>query len=330
MRGSTFAEAAPGEVSDFLRSRRMQEFRVAPQNLHISNDGSRLILRMCKGGVSEFPLREAFLLKLLKWHGFPARHVGRLSIDTVCSILNDHLLSIKSSDVTLKVENGEALSLMGGNYNPISDLDVLDLAQPLNVVSISRNDFFTRVYTRIRERFSPVPGDECGLGYNVFNSETGFQALSVHHFILRYLCSNGAIIQSDSRNRQCVHYGHPDWVLRDFLQHEMSEAWHVRKRIINSIEERTRQCCKREIENTKRRLGAFVGKKAALKALKSLDPNPSRYDLANLVTSLARTLGIGGRLEAETLGGELMAGRAAIGDRHNLQERQVASLDHRE
>jgi hypothetical protein len=48
------------------------------------------------------------------------------------------------------------------------------------------------------------------------------------------------------------------------------------------------------------------------------------------VTSLARTLGIGGRLEAETLGGELMAGRAAIDDRHDLQERQVASLDHRE
>ena len=40
-RGLTFAEAAPGEVVDFFRSRRLQEFRVAPQNLHVANDGSQ-------------------------------------------------------------------------------------------------------------------------------------------------------------------------------------------------------------------------------------------------------------------------------------------------
>jgi len=307
-RGLTFAEAAPGEVVDFLRSRRLQEFRVAPQNLHIANDGTRLILQMYKGGVSEYPLREAFLLKLLKWYGFPARHMGRLSIDTVSSILNDHLLSIKSGDVTMKVENGEALSLMSGKYNSISDLDVLELAKPFGVVSISRNDFFMRVYTRIRERTSPVPGEECGMGYNVFNSETGFQALSVHHFVLRYICSNGAIIQADARKRQCVHYGHPDWLLRDFLKHEMRETWHVRKRIIKSIEESTNQSCRWEIEETKERLIPIAGKKVTIEELASLDENASVYDLVNSVTGLARTLGIRKRLEAEKLGGELLAG----------------------
>ncbi len=312
--GQTFAEAAPEEVVDFLRDRRLQEFQVDPQNLHVVNDGTMLLLRMSRGGVSEYPVREVFLHKLLKWYGFPARHLGRLNIDTVSSILNDFLLNIRSGDVTLKVENGEALSITSGRYNNISDLEVLELARSLGVASISRNDFFMRVYTTIRARVFPVPGDECGMGHNVFNSETGFRALSVHHFVLRYVCSNGAVIEIDSGKRQCVHYGHPEWMLRDFLEREIDESRDIQERVMRSIQESTRQSCQGNIERTRKRLRPLVGNAVTARALASLDAHASRYDLANIVTSLAREVEIGRRLQLERLGGELLAGRSAAGD----------------
>lgn len=306
--GMTFEEADPAQVIDFLRGRRLQKFQVAPEDLQVANDGTKLVLRMYHGVVSEFPIREAFTLKLLKWYAFPARQLRRLCSETVCSILNDFLLNIKSGDVTLTVENGEALSLTSRRYSFISDLEVLATASPLGLASVSRNDFFTRIYTKLRHNSTPIINDACGMGFNVFNSETGFHALAVHHFVLRYICTNGAIIQVGSGTRQRIHYGHPASQLRDFMQNEMHRAQNVQKRIAASIQKRSTESCRPMLEETKKRLTTLAGKEAALGVLESLGEGASLFDLANAVTRFARTLDIGKRLQAETIGGEILAG----------------------
>ena len=100
--------------------------------------------------------------------------------------------------MTVTVEDGEALSLTSMRYNELSDAEVLDRAERIGVASVSRNDYFMRVYSNTEYEVEPVPGDVCGLGYNVFNSETGFRSLSVRLFIRRYVCSNGAVVAATS------------------------------------------------------------------------------------------------------------------------------------
>jgi hypothetical protein len=55
-----------------------------------------------------------------------------------------------------------------------------------------------------------------------------------------------------------------------------------------------------------RRLTAAVGRKHAIEALSGLSMDPSRYELANVVSALARKLEINKRLQLEQLAGELM------------------------
>ena len=50
----------------------------------------------------------------------------------------------------------------------------------------------TRFYTKEIEEVAPIVNDFCGFGFDIVNSETGFASLAFNHFILRYVCTNGA------------------------------------------------------------------------------------------------------------------------------------------
>jgi len=54
-----------------------------------------MTLQMTSGKVGEYPLRQSFLLKLLKWYSFPASAVVRLSGETVAAVMNDFYLTIR-------------------------------------------------------------------------------------------------------------------------------------------------------------------------------------------------------------------------------------------
>jgi len=192
--GREFIEAEPGEVLDFLRSRSVRKIHIPPEDLHVVNDGARLYLHCSYGGLREYPVRKAFLLKVLRWFSFPNRLVNRLDIDTVTMVLNDFLLNISSGDVTVTLEDGDALTVTSASYSEVTDLEVLNCCVELGVQKISRNDYFMRIYSATRCEVEPEPGDICSFAYNVVNSETGFRALSLSHYILRYICSNGAAV----------------------------------------------------------------------------------------------------------------------------------------
>jgi len=323
-KGPEFSQAGVEEVTAYLRYRSLKKHVLSPDRLHVVNDGRELFLRVPAGKTEEYPIRGSFLFKLLKWYAFPSRQVGLVSIDTLTSILNDYLLAIPSGEVNVTIEDGEALALTSQRYNELSDLEVLEKAASIGVESVSRNDFFMRVYSRTEFEIAPRPGDICGLGYNLFNSETGFSKLAVRLFIRRYVCSNGAVVRYESGGAR-VHYGHPDMELSRFLDTQLKEAERQREEAAALIMRSTQLSAAPEVEWTSRKLRPIVGKKRTDELIDGLGDDPTVYDLANAVTSLAQTLDIRRRLQAESIGGELLA-PVTMNDSVEVDESHVAAI----
>ncbi len=306
--GSTFSQAEPAEVIDFLRRRDIRRYSIPADCLHITTDGTGFFLQVMNGGVKEYPVRRAFVQKLFKWFSMPPSQLQRLGMDTLASVLNDFLVSIRSGDVTVKIENGEALSITSSKYSEITDLEVLRLIQSLHVTRISRNDFFTRMYTKVKSEAEPKGGDVCGLSYNVLNSETGFQTLAINHFVLRYICSNGAIVRSPSTEQKRIHYGYKKGMLEDFLNTEVTRREEESAHIFEKLKQSIHEPANGSLGQVSRRLNALAGRKRARELLSDVGESPSVFQIANLVSAYAGTLDINRRLRLEALAGEMLLG----------------------
>jgi len=202
-----FIREKPEVVINHLKSVKRETIAVNPMNLRLvtdtGSDSEKAILSVSNGYTKYYEVRKSFLIKLLRWYNFPVQIMNRLSTETVLSAANDFLLNIKSNTVLIKLENDEALTITGSSYTDLTDLDVLYLCKELGAENVSRNDFFLNLNSVNKFDVQPVPGDDCGFGFNIFNSETGFSSLRVSHFILRYICSNGATraIKNGERKR---------------------------------------------------------------------------------------------------------------------------------
>jgi hypothetical protein len=312
--GPEFSQADMGDVLDFLRERRLKKYVLPPDRLHVVNDGREHFLRISDGKTGEYPVRGSFFFKLLKWYGFPSRQVDRLSIDTVTSVLNDYLLAIPGGEVNVTIEDGEAVSLTSSRYNELSDIEVLECAERVGVACVSRNDYFMRVYSTTEYEVEPVPGDVCGIGYNVFNSETGFRALSVRLFIRRYVCSNGAVLGQTEGEGERVHYGHPDMELGRFLEAQMRAGVKARGEVERLLAKSAHLPSCAVVGSVSARLRPLIGKKRTDALIEDLGEESTVYDLANLVTSMAQTLDLRSRLLAESIGGELLVPAADLAE----------------
>src|SRR5574338_601205 len=195
--GLEFINANPEQVTDYLESLDRSKLQVNPSNLKVNLDGKKMVLSIMDKAVKDYPIRRAFLYKLLKWYSFPMNQLNRLSNETLISICNDYLMNINREYVNVTLEKGEALTITSPDYNEITDLEVIKKCTDLGVRTVSRNDFMMRITTEEKFKFEVVKGDNCGMGLNVINSETGFRTLSIAHYMLRYICSNGAIIRID-------------------------------------------------------------------------------------------------------------------------------------
>ncbi len=305
--GPEFSQAEAGEVRDFLRRRHLKKYLLPPDQLHMVNDGHEHFLRISDGKTAEYPVRGSFLFKLLKWYRFPSGQIHRLSIDTITSVLNDYLLAIPGTQVNVTVENGEAVSITSNRCNELSDIEVLEGARKVGVACVSRNDYFMRVYSNTDYEVQPVPGDVCGIGYNLFNSETGFRSLSVRLFVRRYVCSNGAVIGRIEGEGVRVHYGHPDMELKSFLDTQIRAGEKARQEVGRLIERSTHLPAGPAIERVTDRLTLLIGRKRTEELIADLEERSTVYDLANAITNMAQSLDLKHRLIAESLGGDLLA-----------------------
>ena len=303
--GREFDAAEPEEVVDFLRSRRIEKIHVPPEDLHVVNDGKVFYLHCSYGQLREFLMRRAFVRKLLRWFNFPPRLLDRLDIDTATMVLNDLLLNIVSGDVTVTVECGEALTVTSARYSEIADLDIIERCRSLGVEYVSRNDYFMRLYSRTRSVAEPAKGDICSFSYNVVNSETGFRALSLSHYILRYICSNGAVVPIKGMRRK-VHYGYSQGELFGILDRYLVAGEAVQKKVITALESSVSEPVNGEREKVIRSVDSLLGRGMGRALVSRLQAGASRYDLFNEITSMAKGYPIGIRLQLEMIAGGML------------------------
>ncbi len=306
--GRIFRRAGVAEVADFLKSRNLLFYKLSPEKLSINNDGRTLFLQLfLNGKVKEYPMRKSFYLKLLRWFSFTENKFRQFGIDTITSILNDFLLSIKSDEVNIKIEDGEALTITSNKYTEVNDLEVIEMAGTLGIESIDRNDFFTRIYSEIKLKGYPIAGDEFGFGYNLFNSETGFHTLMMTHYILRYVCSNGAVVRVGKANESRVHYGYTENEMSDFLSRTIEESTKSFDHIMNALKISTEKTSENNITATKKKLNSILGKSDADDIIKALSPESTLYDLFNGITHYAKSQPINKQVNLQKLAGEILA-----------------------
>lgn len=304
--GIEFNNAKVHQVIDYLESIDRKKIQVPPCNLKINSDGRYLFLSVMDDGVKDYLIRKSFLHKLLKWYSFPLGQLNRLSMDTITSVCNDYLMNINRSFVNITIEKGEALTITSPEYNEITDFDVIKSCAELGVRTVSRNDFMLRITTEEKFRFDAVPGDNCGIGINIINSETGFRTLSISHYVLRYVCSNGAIIRIDKSGGEKVHYGHRENELQLFLREQVALALANQKKVAQSISGLTNKNASSFIESVNKRIESYLGKNEAKNFLSDLNSNSSLYDLFNLVTDKAKNYDLSRRILLESLAGDLI------------------------
>lgn len=307
--GIEFINAEPGIVQNYLETVERSSQDVNPSNLKIINYGCNLILQVMNGRIKEFPVRRTFLYKLLNWYKFPVNQLYRLSLDTIASVCNDYLMNIKRKYVTIKFEKQEALTLLSPDYNEISDLEVIKSIVGMGARNISRNDFFISITTEDKVKTEPVPGDVCGVGLNIVNSETGFRALSVSHYILRYICSNGAVVKISDDDNQRYHYGNEN--LSAFLKEKVDNAKADRELLISKLKTLNDNKITRTKEYYLKKIGTVLGPQEASDFLSDFNEQLTQYELFNLITSNAKRYDLSKRYFLESAAGEMVKKDAA-------------------
>jgi len=234
-KGLNFSEANSEEVLDFLKARHLKRIEAHPSSLSFQVDEkATLILQYINGKISQYPVRESFIAKFLNWYRLPHKVINDFEKDLIANVLNGILTTIKS-DVTLVLEDNEALTILSKRYSYIEDQIILNKCLEKEVHKIDRNDFFTRIYINSKNKIQAVPDDIIGCGLNVFNSETGLHAFEAQTYLLRLVCSNGAIAPVKRKGAKLYHYNVDPQIAYKIIDDTLDDLQIISKSMENSL-----------------------------------------------------------------------------------------------
>lgn len=320
--GTTHNQAPAQTVLDHLSKINRKTITSSPQKLRISNkettDPSELFLLIKNGTTTRYPLRESFLKKLMRWYQLSEHVTNKLKPDTIVAVGNDFLSNIKSSIVKIKIEDEDALTILSSKYSDFTDKELLELCQDkLKTDKVSRDDFVMRIYSTEKVKARPVPGDDCGFGFNIFNSETGFMAIHVTHYILRYICSNGATAPANKHSMQLYHYNQTREKIIEHIMESIRNIEETRETIIFKLAELKNREALETLGTVKMQLGSIIGLAEATALITeftnytkpgntSPEYSNNLYSLFNFITHSAKTRKLIERIRMEELAGKLI------------------------
>ncbi|MFZ0790449.1 MAG: hypothetical protein WAM94_12610 [Chromatiaceae bacterium] len=192
------------EVRNFLLKRRLLSHPVHASELEIAFNDSGAALRRRSSHERGIPIRQAFFDKLMRWHQFPLDPLYRMTPEELLPLLNAALRLIGKT-VIIYVEDGDAITIVSTQYGHIADEMLLDRIGERELWEVTRTDHFMRVFSEKRKQIEVEPGDCVGVGASIVNSETGFRALSTGWYLLRLVCSNGAVVPLSLHSEQIYH-----------------------------------------------------------------------------------------------------------------------------
>lgn len=319
--GKSFTLTPALEVLNYLSGLDRKKLSISPNKLKISNKESNnseeLFLMVSNGSTRRYEIRKTFVMKLLRWYHFPTSIISKLKTDTLVLVCNDFLGSINSSSVNVKMENDEALTITSSKYSDFSDKEILEIClDKLSIGKISRNDFAMRIYSKEKINLEPIPGDECGFGFNIFNSETGFLALQVSHFMLRYSCANGAVIPVNSESSRLYHVNQSKEKIIEYLISNVEEINKNRDHVVQKILLMQEHPVLKKLNSYKFSLGYIIGLSDATKIINEFtqyaegklqgEYHDDKYSLFNFITNKAKNYGLIERMQMEEMAGKLV------------------------
>jgi len=316
-----FTAENPETVIKHLQGVQRKTITADPSSLLLKagngNESEEILLAVSNGSVRHYPVRESFLRKLLKWYSFPVHLLNRLSTETIVSTANDFLLNIRSGNVFVKLENDEALTITSGRYVDFPDLEILQMSGQFGIKEVTRNDFFMSINSEIKIKKPPVPGDDCGFGFNIFNSETGFASLRASHYILRYVCSNGAMArfsEGEKEHKSLVHYNLSRDTIEKYLRKTLMGIEKTRDEVFSKLSNLTECESTDVLDKSRKGISGILGYAKAAELMREYvnnteyqfkDFDGSQYALFNFITSKAKDFDIYKRTQMEHLAGNL-------------------------
>ncbi|MCY0903299.1 MAG: hypothetical protein OWU32_14155, partial [Firmicutes bacterium] len=130
-------------------------------------------------------------------------------------------LQNRPGQLLLRARHRAIQAVLSPAYTSVTNLDLLQAAkQSLQMTQAHARVTLARGYVRItgvteRVTLQPSVGDILSGGLDVTNNEFGKGALSVNQFVLRLVCTNGAVV-SDGTDSRYVHRG---WDKEDLVAH---------------------------------------------------------------------------------------------------------------
>ncbi|MBP6872877.1 MAG: DUF932 domain-containing protein [Bacteroidales bacterium] len=308
-KGTVFNNQSLAEVEDFLLRRRIKRDLIKQSSLKLFLDNSNLILEHYNGGVHQYPVRQAFLNKLLNWFSLPAFPVINFSPESIVIIANEILRSIRS-DVVLVTENDEALTILSPNFTVTEDIQILNICGKLDISHVYRDDFMTRAYFQEQKQIQPQVGDIVSCRVHLLNSETGFSAFELAAYLFRLVCKNGAVhkVPLGMNPEKFYHHGLNYERVRIYID-DFVEAVVP---FFDCLEEKMNWLSSRRFDEKDKFIKDHLSKKIPAFAWNNLikgfhqDPNNlTYYDFYNHITSTAKSMNPGSKLEYEKLAGLL-------------------------
>ena len=306
IKGKIFEMKPVEEVLDFLQGRQKRKIEVSPKKLELVDNGGILFVKVQNSKNEEFPVRTSFLKKLLKWNSLPEDFANKISDGLFIKVLNETLQNFKSWYVDIHLENNEAKTITSKLYCEVSNLEIYNVIKNLEITKISHNDYMTRFYTKKKFEASPIVGDSCGFGFDIVNSETGFAALAFNHFILRYVCTNGATAPINMYHWKQEHYAKDKDYLISYIRNQIERADSSRNNLLFKLKKSNNEKSVFLKQQITGKINFILGRENRSGFINNFNWQESKYDLFNYITHNAKTYEITKRYQLERLAGEII------------------------
>lgn len=304
--GKIFKMMPVEEVMDFFKSRHKKKIEISPRKIELVNIKENLFLRISANKIEEYPVRTSFLRKLLKWNQLPEDFSNKISNELFIKVLNETLQNFRARNVDIHLENNEAKTITSKLYSEVTNLEIYDVIKNLEITKISHNDYMTRFYTKKKVEAAPIVNDYCGFGFDIVNSETGFAALTFNHFILRYVCTNGATAPINMYNWKQDHYAKDKNYLIDYIKNQIERADSSRNNLFYKIKKSNDEKSIHLKQLITSKLSGILDWDKRVAFINSFGWDGSKYDLFNYITDKAKPFDITKRFQLERLAGEII------------------------